>query len=207
MSRPFIPAPQVARAEIVFQYGGQVVENVYHFKADSPIDLASLSTLAGALATWWHDNFPGYFVSGNKMLKVITTALDDQYAPQFVFAPSSGYEGTVLTASQLPGNCTAAVTLYTAKRGRSYRGRIFHVGLLEAHVTDNYVNGLMAIELFEKYHKLIEEPFGVNGWTLGVLSYYTEGAWRMTADFNACTSIVFSDLIDNQRRRLTGRGR
>jgi hypothetical protein len=44
-------------------------------------------------------------------------------------------------------------------------------------------------------------------WKMVVVSYYNNGAWRLTATITPIISFAFADLaIDSQRRRLPGRG-
>jgi hypothetical protein len=105
------------------------------------------------------------------------------------------------TSPALPGNVTVAVKWLTATRGRSARGRTFHVGLCESQVSGNDVGGAVLVNLAAAYGALLTRV-NVNFATLRILSYQTNGAPRTTAQATTVNALAIGSKIDTQRRRL-----
>lgn len=206
MTHPFIPAPNVAKLQAIFDYNGAKVQNVYHFQRSEPYDVDTMTDLAGVFSSYWNAGFAEYLDTTNSLSSIEVTALDEESSPGIVYTTGLPINGDNSVDENLPGNVTVAVRWNTALRGRSYRGRTYHVGLSKANVTDNRVVGLVAIALQEKYGGMTLGQGTWVGHTMVVVSYMSHKTWRTTA---VCTPIIacyVDQYTDSQRRRLQGRG-
>jgi len=137
-----------------------------------------------------------------------TYAVDLSSASGGVFTASGANGETgAISFEQLPNNATLVCTLRTAQRGRSYRGRIYHIGLTEGQVVANTVVPGIITSLSLAYAQLLNTAnFG--GCELAVLSRYNANAPRLIGVATPVIDTLFADpTIDSQRRRLPGRGR
>jgi hypothetical protein len=109
----------------------------------------------------------------------------------------------------MPNNVAIVMSLKTGLRGKSFRGRIYHVGLSDAVVTANAVTTVQRDALVAGY-SLLTTFAGATGeaiFNLVVLSYYASSVLRPTPIATPVTSVTSDGIVDSQRRRLPGRGR
>jgi hypothetical protein len=209
MPRPFIPAPNTALVEMVYTYGGQVIENTFHVQKSTPFTAGDLSVLANTFDTWDSTGALKWSTLRNQgcvLQQIKTKALDTISSPVFIFVLPVARAG--LTASApLPGNLSFAITLQTGLAGRSQRGRIYFPGIaagqisgvgsqnsLQSAVANNMVilvnNLIAAIAALSASHKLV------------VTSFRSGNAWRAVAQNTVVTNAAYANLVvDTQRRR------
>jgi hypothetical protein len=203
---PFIPVLGVVQAEMFFQWDSQLVENVLHFKpVVAGYNTAQLNDLAAALAAWWNTNMKASAYSTVSLTGVKITDLDDVTGQVVDLSSGIPIVGTSVSPS-LPNNVTCVFTKRTALRGRSFRGRIYHIGLTEAAVTGNIVSAGSVTGFITSYNLLTTFTAATKVWKLGVISRAFQGAPRVTGVFTECTQFTSDGIIDSQRRRLPGRG-
>lgn len=204
--RPFIPAPGVARLQLIYNYNGAKVENVIHWIADMPFSVNMMENLADLVKGWWIDNFRTAFNPANSLDHIEVQALDEENSPGIVYTDGLPSVGLNVGNENLPGNVTVTVKLGTPYRGRSYRGRIYHVGLTASTVTGNRLTGLYAIALGTAYQTLVG-GLGMNlKFKPVIVSYMSHGQWRAQAVVTQVTYQYVGEELDSQRRRLAGRG-
>ena len=207
MPRPFIPAPNCASIELIYSIPNAIAENIIHVQKGIPYSAGDLAALRAIVDNW--DNTSGKTVrhAATGLARIKTKALDAVGSPLEDFAlvtPRLGTSG----AGSLPNNVTACIKLSTGKSGRSYRGRLYVIGV----GTTNLITGSQS--LTSTYATAVLNSFTAlktqlltGGHTLGVLSYRADGDWRTTALFTAATGWVWADVIlDSRRNRLPGRG-
>lgn len=204
---PFVPAPNVAQAELRFTLGTQKAENVLYFEASAGISTTLMGNLAAALDAWWKANLKASASSSVVLTEVYVTDLTTDTSPtlsRLVLAPATGTDvGTVL-----PNNVAYCVQFKTGHRGRSGRGRNYIMGLTTGTVTGNTLSGPAQTVFLNAYSLLIGAGTFVAGFQWGVLSRIHNGADRAAGLFQPITSVnVFDATVDSQRRRLPGRGR
>ena len=202
----FIPVPNTCRAELIFTSLGQVVENVFHIEKDDPWTLAELASMGAALVAWWkaelRDLTPSTVVLDRCDLRDLTTE-----AAAFASVPCESNCGGNGGNQQLPNNVTAAIKWTTGLTGRSQRGRTYHIGLAEDHVTGDTISGAVVSALLSAYSALLDAVINANpDARLVVVSYVHEGEPRTTGQTTTITTATVNNIVDSQRRRLTGRG-
>lgn len=215
MAHPFIPAPNTALVELVYTFGGEIIENTFHVQKGSPFTLAQLQALATAFDTWdstgankWQAVRP----IGCTLIQVKTKGLDSQAAPVWIYTLPAARNGS-LNALPMPGSVTFCITLQTGLAGRSQRGRIFAPGLIVSDVGNTPNNNIISSGRANGYvasiNALIAQVAALGaGYALVVTSYYNNGAWRTTASNTPVTNAAYADLkVDNQRRRTRTGGK
>jgi len=136
---------------------------------------------------------------------VRATSLETQSAAGIEVAVTTDNVGTA-DGETLPANVSAVISLKTPYRGRSYRGRIFFVGLtvnqtLGSKVDDDVRSALDASFDYWDLLDVSGEPYA-----LVVLSRFTNKAPRTTGIHTDVQRFATSIVCGSQRRRLPGRG-
>jgi len=197
------PADGVTRAVLDFTYGGQKCANVMHFVTADGVDAPSPAELGSRLAGWWFLKWQGVVPTTLSMDKVILTDLSADAAPSIEYTTGLPAVGTNAGA-QMPNNVTLCISLRTALRGRSYRGRIYHLGLREDIVTGNTVSAATAADHLDRYDDLMNLTSGSGepAHKICVLSYWANGTLRSTPVATIVTSMSVNAQVDTMRRRM-----
>lgn len=203
---PFIPVANTIQANLRLQFDDQEVENVLHFRTAGAPSAADLAAVAEGVEDWWVTNMPPLCPATVVYRETYAVDITSQNGGVFTAAGGAGTAGTNVSPA-LPNNVTIAISLRTAFRGRSFRGRIYHIGMCESFVTDNAVVPNILTSLDAAYGLLLNSAnFG--GAALAVASRYQNNAPRALGISTEVISVNIADnVVDSQRRRLPGRGR
>lgn len=201
---PFVPAPRTVKAELFFTQDGQRVENVLHFQFDSLVTAEDMENLGEALVSWW-DTVMQPIVSNTVQLTAVKmTDLTTETSPVLEYTEGLPLTGTLTTAA-LPNNVTVVIKWITAKRGRSFRGRTYHIGMLASQVLGNTLVNTFRTALTSAYSALTI-PAGTANGVLSVVSYISNGSTRSVAEVTPVIGLTINPTVDSQRRRLPERG-
>jgi hypothetical protein len=202
---PFVPVPGTAQVDMVYSYFGERLETVLHFTKATPWTEAELEDLTDTVETAWVANMQPRVNSSMCLILIVARSLETDTAPAF--------ERTVTgtcglgASSGLPGNVAFVVTKKTAKRGRSYTGRIYHAGLSEADVTGNTVGVASADSILQGWVQYRTAVETASSSQMTVVSYQENNVPRLVGVATPVTALVLRDnSVDSQRRRLPGRG-
>ena len=205
MPLPFQPAPNTARYEVIFTQDGQRIENVFHVLFSSIFTTTHLFEAVAHFRDWWAGAGKGMASDAVSVATVVMSSLQDPTAPTLEF-PTSDWPTGTRTSPAMPMNVTVAVSLRTALRGRSYRGRIYHVGLTEDMIANSVLLPTYVADVAASYSDL-KSRLATGGFQLCVLSRVNGGVRRTTGVSTPVESILVDAFLDSQRRRLPGRGR
>jgi|SRR5688572_12924668 len=204
---PFIPTPNGIQVEMRYSYLGERCENVFwtNWTGGSPPAAADLSTIGELFWEWWDAQIKP-IQSANATLREIyvtdQSAADGAAATFTAGLPADG--GNVL--EPLPGNVSLCISLRTAKRGRSFRGRSYIIGLTENQVAGNALTAPSAAAWLAAYDVLVSS-LAASSNQLCVCSKFSLGLPRAAGILTPVTDAVIVDnVVDSQRRRLPGRG-
>lgn len=100
-----------------------------------------------------------------------------------------------------PSETTVAISLRTGRAGRSYRGRLYHVGLGDGAYIGDYMSPVSITSLIGVYEALI--PILVaQDFTWCVCSFVENGAPRAAGFITPITTITITDnIVDSMRSR------
>lgn len=213
--RPFIPVPNTALVEMVYSYAQQTIENTFHVEKSSPFTAAELRALALVFNAWDSaatNSWQSVRTAGSVLTSIKSRALDSAAAPIDVYILPTPRAGAISVGTNMPGNVTFAFTWQTGLAGRSQRGRLFMPGMntfiLQASPNQNLVAASWANDCVTRLNLLKSNIQAIaSGYNLVVTSYMSNGAWRSVGQNTVILNAAYANLaIDNQRRRLTGRG-
>lgn len=205
--------PHVARLSFLFTFGtdGQKCENVFYIRDTTDAIFADPVTYAtGVLAIADTTLKPALdsnvFITGMGFEDVRTFPFGGLEVAQ------AGVAGTyTIHGSNLPSSVAFAIRKNTATLGRSGRGRWYWPVGGSAHLSPtndtvlalSITNWIAALTAFQT---AVEAFMGST--EMGIVSYRTANAQRAAGLFSRIISWSAADSnIDNQRRRLTGRGK
>lgn len=201
---PFVPIPNAAQLEYIYQWDGQIVENVLTYKLNVSVDATNLQVLTTAAIAWWVANLKPIQSSSVALLAVKATDLSSSSGPVIEDTTSLAQSGAG-ASSAVPNNVSVAIKLITANRGRSFRGRVYHIGLVGSTVVNNTV--ALATRTALRNAWIAAQTLGTSPvWTLAVGSKFSAGAPRTTGLATTVTDISVNQIVDSQRRRLPERG-
>lgn len=198
----FIPAPLVAQVTMQYFCENIPCENVYHFLGAAEWDSTSLAALATYCENW--ESATGSHRRGTsvQLHATIAAALVSESAA--VIVSSVSIDGTV-ASELLPNNVTLAIKMNTNRRGRSYRGRTYWIGLTRADQSagdSNMIDPSSATVILNAMNSLMVGAIP-NGGQLAVLSYANDCTWRAAGVATVVTRMELTDpVFDSQRRRL-----
>lgn len=202
---PFIPATNVVQAQLIFQGNAQRMQNVIHFKRSDPWDEYTMTTLAANLKSWDDTELSTKRASTISLtaieLRDLTTENGLIYAIEF----NPATPGT-RTSPALPYNVTIAVSLRSVQAGRSFRGRIYHVGLTVDQVSGNTLLSTAGTGIQATYALLAVDVAESVLSELVILSKFHNNQPRTQAVATPVRTIQVENILDSQRRRLPGRG-
>lgn len=203
---PFVPAPSTVQVEMRYTWAGQEVENVTYWSSPALWTVGRANALAAIMISKWETNVQGLLAANLSLDEIYITDLssDSGFAVSYTTGlPLTGEAGT----ASLPNNCSIALAFVTAKRGRSYRGRNYLLGLVEGQVTDNAVHSAFQ-DAWIAFFSAVEGDAAELTMIQVICSRIHDGEERAEADVTPVINRVFKDnTVDSQRRRLPSRGR
>lgn len=197
---PFQPAPGCVRVSMEYSSGLQVIVNTFHFEYLGTLDVTALESICNVFETWEGTHNKDKRWNGSFWNRVTAIDLSTASGPSFELTPGAPVAGTQ-AAEPVANNVAVCTTLRTAKRGRSYRGRVYWGMLTTLTVTGDGVNGTEAAEYDSNLDSLQTAAQGEN-FRYSVLTRYSGGALRPIGEPNAVTGHSTATVVRSQRRRL-----
>lgn len=200
----FIPVPNGIQLCFNFTMSGQNMQFCLTLRktAGAPT-VPDLLSMANTGASWWTATLKTRLSPAVTLNNVSATDLTIQGGPQqSVNVGTPGTSGTVPEANSI---CVVA-SLRTPLRGRSYRGRCYVPGIpSESRSTPTDVQSAFATNLAAAFGTLGGNTAAL-GFPVVVASRQHNGVVTNPATTQDVTSYVVDVHMDNQRRRLFGRG-
>jgi len=201
----FQPIPNTVLASIRGTLDGQLIENTLAFKYATSISPSIVAEVGDNCANWWHDQIMPNLSDEYALREVYVLDVSSETGPTYISNLNAGDVGGYAIQS-MPGNVAATVTLRTALRGRSYRGRNFIPAIPISIVTGvNGISSTWADAITTAYGNLRDHDYVVGD--LVVISRYHDNALRTPNGVaTVVTTIDMNLVLDSMRRRLPGRG-
>lgn len=194
------PVPGVAKVSMEYTYQAAPTINTFHYEFAGVIDATELETLANIHATW-DLNYNALRRSIISVLdRVVCTDLSTATGAVFELALTPPQAGAN-AAEAMPAQVAACTTLITAKRGRSYRGRIYWGSTTETVISASH----LATGLVEDYDEAYEQLHGdciAASWIPVVVSRYENNVLRPIGLATPIIGWRTSNVVRTQRRRL-----
>jgi len=209
---PFVPVPNVLEVDPLYLQDGQRVENTLYFEKSSgwsPSDITDWLSQVNDLIT---DQLMPFLANSIQFIELIARLLDTASSIGATVPITPVVTGGVGGGSA-PNSVSYAISFKTGLTGRSFRGRNYVPGLPSALISGNTVDAGWRGNIIGFYLAL-QEAAATNGTPWVVVSRFS-GVDPVTGDpipraTGVTTPIItvstFDMTVDNQRRRLPGRG-
>lgn len=201
---PFVPFPNTVKVEMIFSQAGQIVQNVFHVRSTEFTTPGALINIAEVFKEWWDVELQTLVSSKVTLTSIKVTSLQTATALGIEYV-----DGLPLAAlgspNALPNNATVAVKWITGVRGRSFRGRTYHIGLSTLQVSESSLNEVSQNALQTAYRELITLANDAD-MPLVVASKIENGQFREVGEITFITDCSINRTLDSQRRRLPERG-
>lgn len=196
--------------ELVFGLDGETIENTLYFNKTGAWTPAEFTALGSALHDWWQLGMSTHLSSTCALIAIKLTDLTSLTGAAITYSTGLPSAGTV-SAEPVPNNVAPCITLHTANRGRSYRGRNYIGGIPNDQVSTNRFLATIADPITAAYMQLIDVA-SAQACTWVVVSRYSGitvvGGRRVPTPRSEgistpVLSASFTDnVVDSQRRRL-----
>lgn len=205
---PFVPAPGVARVELIYLSLQQRVENVFHVSVapPGPLSEAQLDAVRNTFNTWYGTNLRAVVSSQAVLQQIEVRDMTTQDALAKIYPCTSNCAGGDAAGAVVPNNVTVAVKWGTGYAGRSRRGRTFHIAMNVNKIFGNQITAAYQTSLQTAYTALIT-ACNAAGTPLVIYSRVGNHVPRTSALLTPVLSATVEINIDSMRRRLTGPGR
>lgn len=199
----FIPAGNTAKVRLNYQTPGGTANNVLYFRQDVSWTSETLTALAEQVASSWND-FLSPITSVDVTLFSVE-AIDVGVPSGAGVVVGADITGT-LNSPVLPSNVTLSIKFGSGFTGRSRRGRMYFVGLTEIQVAGDEIVDSAQDSLIDNITAFFNEITDTLHVDHVIVSYCSNGEWRVDAVTTIVTSYSSDFIIDSMRRRLSGRG-
>jgi hypothetical protein len=202
----FVPAPNIIQVEIRATKAGQKIENRLHFNAQSAVTPAKIATVTGLVNVWAQARYFPWLPIQVQLRECVGTDLTVQNGDQLTITPEIVIQGG-RGGDSMPNEVSIAVSLRTAARGRSARGRAYVLGLSRTDVVENDVGAVFATQIVTAWQTLIDDA-NDNSTPLTIVSYRSNKAPRPGGPvyFTVNTAVLTDTGVDSMRRRKPGVG-
>jgi len=204
---PFIPATGVLKLILEYSSDGDIAQNdlYIHHKDGSVWSAAQITAMHSTVHGAWVSHLQAY--------------MSDQYTltafHSVDLSSSSGTYGDdtysnpgLDTATAMPRGISFAIKFTTGQRGRSYRGRVFAVGLTDHRLHEDEIDHGYASDLITGWGAVGTAINGVTNCEHAVISQCHAGAWRAAAVVTPVLGYSSTDFyLDYQRRRALAHSR
>jgi hypothetical protein len=197
----FIEVPNTVKSVVRFIQSGRVYTNNIYWYNTEGWDMALMEELGSRIVERWSLNIAPEVSNAVELQDVLVYDMESESAPIVTYTPPTAHVGDV-ASPVLPGNVTLAISLRTANRGKSGRGRLYHIGLYEDGVIGNTVQGSVVTGLQTGYDNFFTQISTLVGCVGVVVSFYHNHAPRLQGLAQVINSITVDATVDTQRRRV-----
>lgn len=202
----FQAVPNVALTRCEGLVDSQItINDLYWEISGGGINITNLTTLTVAVSDWFKNTLAPLLSQDWAAVRTVGVDLTTQTGPEIVV--SSAQTGGVAVEAA-PNNVAACVSIRTAQRGRSFRGRNFVPGIPNSLITLNTLDSAFISDLLAAYGGLLGAGIFVAGWQLGVVSRFTGGSPRPSGIISPATGMIMtSNKVRSMRSREIGHGK
>ena len=212
---PFVPVPNTVQINTVYELDSQEVETTSYYKKATAVTTSDLTSLLEEVNTIVRTQlipFLGNTITLVRLVGTLLSTVDGLIAVSTTSLPVSGGA----SGEAAPNNVALTMSIRTAARGRSFRGRNYIPGIPKDLITESEVGSGSVAAYTDAYTALMGAgaDLGFEMVVVSRFSGFTIVGGRKVPTPRAegiatpVTNVfVVDNTVDSQRRRLPGRGR
>lgn len=197
----FIPVPNCLKTVIRYAMDGRIYTNSLWWVVSGGWTPTSAQAMVDVVRAEWAASVLPLQSDEVDLLNVVGYDMTDS-AGFMVSSALGGPNAGGSTSPVLPGNSTVAISLRTDNRGKSGRGRLYHIGITENRVTGNALNAGVAGSLQAGYEAFWNDVEAVTAADWVVVSFQKDGVVRNPGVAQPITHILVDSGMDSQSRRI-----
>jgi hypothetical protein len=203
---PFVPAPNIVQAEVRCSLDGQQIENRWMVNVGAPVTPVLVDAVANLVNVWAQDTYFDFLPDVLSLNETVATDMSDENGSQVAIAPTGAFTGA-LAEEPMPNETSFCISLRSASRGRSARGRTYILAVTKFATTGNFLHAGRADQFKGAIQTLIDR-IAAAGWGMVIVSYRHNNAPRVGGPvYFGVTNAIYTDLVlDSMRRRKPGVG-
>ncbi len=204
---PFVPVPNTVLVEWRCTRNGQQIENTLHVDLLTGPTPVLTAGLAVQMWDWWELVHSVHLDDTVLLREVVVTDLSVQNGTQSTYAPDTTTTGA-RTDAALPNEVAFCVSLRSAFRGRSARGRFYTCSVNQGQmVDDNFLTSTATNDFVADLNTLIATIVG-DSYVPVIVSYRSGGVPRPGGPvlFAIQNAIAVDSGVDSMKRRKPGVG-
>jgi len=201
---PFIPAAGIC--EVFMEHSVNDVLNlgwVLHYEASvGSWGPTAFDDLGQYLVNWWDVHMQPLVSTGTLLQRVRMRDITSQNAPIGDYSTGLPITGTA-TGQPASNNVSLSVKKNTGLAGKSFRGRLFQLGLTENHVVGNFIDSTYRTALLAAWNEALFIVGGNADYAMVLVSKYSNKAPRAAGLVTPVTSFSLADTrVDTRRDRM-----
>lgn len=203
---PFVPFPDGYEAQVIFTFGGEIVENtLWFFDRFGPADSTKLQELADGIAAWHQALILPYL--SDQLTLVAIEVHDWSVEPRPIVAVSNPNVTGANTTKPYSANISVRVPFRWPSNRHARQNSNFLPGIPDDAVVINDVVPAFADAMFEGYAALIDAAAAFspgNDWRWVVTSRRVDNAPREEMYFGSCIgpTPAVTYKVTTRRKRL-----
>lgn len=197
----FVAVPNVIKTVVRYNFNDRIYTNTLWWHKSGGSTVAQAELLVDAVRAAYSTYVLPNQSSDVGLLNVLgydMSAIDGFVVSSGAAGPNVG--GVI--SPGFPGNVTVAISLRTANRGKSGRGRLYHIGLADNQVTYNTLNSGVAGGLTDAYLDMKNDVETTVPYLWGVVSFQRDGVALDPGNWQQITNITVDPQVDSQSRRI-----
>jgi hypothetical protein len=200
----FQAAPSILQTTLEGRMDNQLTINDLFWFSSGAITSISVNSLLTNLFNWLNTSLSALLSRDMAFTRIRAVDLGSPIglAQEMTAAFTGGVD-----VEAAPNNVAACVSLRTAQRGRSGRGRNFVPGIPNSVITLNTLDAAFITDLVNAYNNLTGAGAFTAGWQLVVLSRVTGGAPRAVGiGIPVTEAVMVGNSVRSMRSREIGHG-
>lgn len=200
----FIPAAATVEVFMEHQVNGKSgVGWVLHYRsASTEWDLLAMNDLALQLRNWWNTEIENLVHPATRLERIRLRNISSANGAVLDYTTGLPITGSG-SAAGTPNNVSFSLKKNTGLAGKSFRGRVYLLGLTEAAVNGNFLDAAVANLFVDAFNEALILVGAEDTYAMALVSKYSNNAPRASALVNNVSSFSYSDLrIDTRRDRL-----
>lgn len=198
----FVPAPGVAEFALIFSSYGNEQVNVLdvHHKDAAAFTTGDLIAVNNAIINWWNTSGQPMCATDFGIVEIRARDMSTQFGNEVTTGVNT--PGT-RAGTALPENATLAIKKDTGLAGRSFRGRLYHIGLTKTDVSGDRVVNATVIALVASYQSLLGAINGIANTELVIVHTQINKVVQNPRTTTPVVRFTTTDnVVDSQKRRL-----
>lgn len=200
----FQSVPNTVEVDVIYDYNGELVQNVFYARFGGVYALANLQALADAVGTAVGSQWLPSQAPEATLLRTEVRGLE--FENDLLATSLNGAGSGSEIAEAYPNNVTFSVKKESGFTGRSARGRCYWIGIPQDKTSapdENHLQVAYRNEVVAAIDFIRTTVNGVFNWDAVLVSRFTGGAKRAEGvTFPWASTVAVDDRVDTQRNRL-----